>query len=112
MEVYTDSEIIFMMPLSKQDKFFVSEFQEEEMSVATTDMTGSVMAGPAETEARADRDKDGFLIPLSHQSENMGKVKRQYKVLAGFSRNNTSSNPTIPFNWFGSVMIGNLYRSI
>ena len=43
---------------------------------------------------------------------NMGKVKRQYKVLAGFSRNNTSSNSSIPFNWFGSVMIGkSLYES-
>ena len=41
---------------------------------------------------------------------NMGKVKRQYKMLAGISRNNTSSNPTIPFNWFGSVMIGNLFK--
>ena len=39
------------------------------MSVATTDMTGSVMAGPAETEARSDRDKDGFLIPQSPRSE-------------------------------------------
>ena len=69
MEIYTDSEIIFMMPLSRQDEFFVSEFQEEEMSVATTDMTGSVMAGPAETEVRSDRDKDGFLIPQSPRSE-------------------------------------------
>ena len=69
MEVYTDSEIIFLMPLSRQEEFFVSEFQEEEMSVATTDMTGSVMAGPAETEMRTDRDKDGFLIPQSPRSE-------------------------------------------
>ena len=36
----------------------------------------------------------------------MGKVKRQYKALAGLSRGNTSSSPSIPFNWFGSVMIG------
>ena len=76
------------------------------MSVATTDMTGSVMAGPAETEARADRDNDGFLFPQSHRSGDMGKVKRQYKMLEGLSSNNTSSIPTIPFNWFRSVMIG------
>ena len=66
LEVYTDSEIIFLMPLSRQEEFFVSEFQEEEMSVATTDMTGSVMAGP---EMKTDRDKDGFLIPQSPRSE-------------------------------------------
>jgi len=38
MEMYTDSKIIFMMPLSRQDEFFVSEFQEDEMSIATTDV--------------------------------------------------------------------------
>jgi len=38
LEVYTDSSIIFMMPLSRQDEFFVSEFQEDEMSIATTDV--------------------------------------------------------------------------
>merc|ERR1712112_547097 len=38
LELYTDSNIIFLMPLSRQEEFFVSEFQEEEMSVATTDL--------------------------------------------------------------------------
>lgn len=38
LEVYTDSSIIFMMPLSRQDEFFVSEFQDDEMSIATTDV--------------------------------------------------------------------------
>ena len=59
LEVYTDSQIIFMMPLSRQEEFFVPEFQEDEMSVATTDLTGSVMV----TADDATRDKDGFLIP-------------------------------------------------
>lgn len=39
LEMYNDSSIIFMMPLSRQDEFFVSEFQEDEMSIATTDVT-------------------------------------------------------------------------
>jgi len=39
LELYTDSNIVFMMPLSRQDEFFVSEFQEDEMSIATTDVT-------------------------------------------------------------------------
>jgi len=38
LELYTDSTITFMMPLSRQEEFFVPEFQEEEMSVATTDL--------------------------------------------------------------------------
>jgi len=61
MEVYTDNSIVFLMPLSRQDDFFVSQFQEEEISVATTDLTGSVMAG----ETELIRDKDGFVMPQS-----------------------------------------------
>jgi len=38
LEMYTDSSIIFMMPLSRQDEFFVPEFQDDEMSIATTDV--------------------------------------------------------------------------
>ena len=33
------------------------------------------------------------------------KVKRHYKALAGSGRANTANNP-IPFNWFGSVIVG------
>jgi len=37
VEVYTDSQIIFMMPLSKQDEFFVPEYQEDDTeSIATS----------------------------------------------------------------------------
>ena len=68
LEVYTDSEIIFLMPLSRQEEFFVSEFQEEEISIATTDMTGSVMAGDGV------RDRDGFLIPQSPRSDEPSNV--------------------------------------
>merc|ERR1712096_602221 len=64
MEVYTDSAIIFMMPLSRQDEFFVSEFQEEEMSIATTDLESfSGMESPVL------RDDSGFVIPRSPQEE-------------------------------------------
>ena len=84
MEVYTDSSIIFMMPLSRQDEFFVSEFQEEEMSIATTDMGSfSGMESPMQRDveemsiATTDmesfsamvspvlRDNAGFVIPRS-----------------------------------------------
>jgi hypothetical protein len=40
LELYTDSNIVFSMPLSRQDEFFVPEFQEDEVSIATTDLGG------------------------------------------------------------------------
>ena len=58
LEVYTDSNIIFMMPLSRQDEFYVSEFQEEEMSIATTDMES--VSG---LESPVMKDDAGFVIP-------------------------------------------------
>ena len=58
IEVYTDQEITFLMPLSRQEDFYVSEFQEEDVSIATTDM-GSVMG---EKEASL-KDDDVFLKP-------------------------------------------------
>lgn len=58
IEVYGAEDIVFMMPLSHQEEFFVTEFQEEQESVATTDM-GSVI-----TNDKDDRtDDDLFLKP-------------------------------------------------
>ncbi|XP_023336458.1 testis-expressed protein 264 [Eurytemora carolleeae] len=58
IEVYTDSEIIFLMPLSRQEEFFIPEVMEEDISVATTDM-GSVI-GDRDT---VSKDDDLFLKP-------------------------------------------------
>jgi len=60
IEVYTDNEITFIMPLSRQEDFYVSEFQEESISVATTEM-GSVM-GDKETMAGSTRNEDDDLF--------------------------------------------------
>jgi len=60
IEVYTDNEITFIMPLSRQEDFYVSEFQEESISVATTEM-GSVM-GDKETTAGSTRNEDDDLF--------------------------------------------------
>jgi len=61
LELYTDSNIIFLMPLSRQEEFFVSEFQEEEMSVATTDLESfTSIESPV-----VRRDDAGFVIPQS-----------------------------------------------
>ena len=43
LELYSDSSIVFMMPLSRQDEFFVAEFQEDEVSIATTDRGESIL---------------------------------------------------------------------
>jgi len=56
IEIYTDRDIWFIMPLSKQEEYFVQEFQEEDVSVATTDV-GSVMGDTAM------KDEDLFLKP-------------------------------------------------
>jgi hypothetical protein len=55
IEVYQAEEIVFMMPLSHQEEFFVTEFQDEQESVATTDM-GSVITNDKD-------DDDLFLKP-------------------------------------------------
>ena len=58
IEVYTDSEIMFLMPLSRQEEFFIPEVLEEDISVATTDI-GSVV-GDRDT---VSKDDDLFLKP-------------------------------------------------
>ena len=71
MEIYTDNTIVFMMPLSRQDEFFVSEFQEEEMSVATTDLESfTSIESPAVM-----RDNAGFVIPRSPLDSVRGREK-------------------------------------
>jgi len=64
IEIYSDSKIVFMMPLSKQEEFFVAEFQDDQISVATTvvessqveeDSFGRPRTPPA-TENDTDRD--------------------------------------------------------
>jgi hypothetical protein len=39
LEIYTSRSIEFMMPLSKQEEFFVPEFSEEQVSIATTEFS-------------------------------------------------------------------------
>jgi len=71
MEIYTDNTIVFMMPLSRQDEFFVSEFQEEEMSVATTDLESfTSIESPAVM-----KDDAGFVIPRSPLDSVRGREK-------------------------------------
>jgi len=65
MEVYTDSQILFIMPLSKQDEFFVPEFQEEDtVSIATSAVSLAGVEGD-DTESSVSRlDRDGSEIEV------------------------------------------------
>ena len=74
IEVYGADEIIFMMPLSHQEEFFVAEFQEEQESLATTDM-GSVMT---ENKDDALTDDDLFLKPRT--PVRVSRTNRQHSV--------------------------------
>jgi len=39
IEIYTSKSIEFIMPLSKQEEYFVPEFCEEQVSIATTEFS-------------------------------------------------------------------------
>nr|ACO12595.1 Testis-expressed sequence 264 protein precursor [Lepeophtheirus salmonis] len=52
IEIYSD-EIKFVMPLSRQDEFFVPEFSEEELSIATSEVSSF-----ADSSAQYQRDAD------------------------------------------------------
>ncbi|XP_059086567.1 testis-expressed protein 264-like isoform X2 [Tigriopus californicus] len=88
VEVYDGDQINFMMPLSRQEEFFVPEFSEEEVSIATTEASSATQAGLSRssrvktasnssrkvmtslmedevTVAETEVDEDGFLKPIS-----------------------------------------------
>jgi len=42
IEIYADQEIVFIMPLSRQEEFFVPAFQDDQISVVTTDVESTL----------------------------------------------------------------------
>merc|ERR1719246_427214 len=90
IEIYGNGDIVFMMPLSQQDEFYVREFQEEEVSIATTDM-GSVYNDNTDNESRDSktphmeerprRDSSGFAIPFTPKKAS-GPVPEASKSLS------------------------------
>jgi len=73
IEVYTDNLIVFLMPLSRQEEFFVPEFAEDDVSIATTDI-GSV-AG--ERDANVLKDEDLFLKPRTPVRINRPRLSKE-----------------------------------
>jgi len=92
IEVYQSEDIIFMMPLSHQEEFFVTEFQEEQESVATTDM-GSVLTN--------DKDDDDLFL----------KPKTPVRV-SRTSRRSVESSLTEAVNSLNNVQANNDSRSV
>lgn len=66
LELYTDSSIVFMMPLSRQDEFFVQEFQEDDVSVATD---VSAATDPGEVSEKAEVAVDGGEMEAQDSSD-------------------------------------------
>jgi len=75
IEVYADSEIVFIMPLSRQEEFFVPEFQDDEVSVATTDV-GSVV-GERDFSLK---DEDLFLKPRTPVRSNRPQPRTPVRI--------------------------------
>ena len=52
LEIYSATKIKFMMPLSKQEDFFVPEFCEEQVSIATTEFSNHPDQAAADEELK------------------------------------------------------------
>lgn len=52
MEIYTSNNIEFVMPLSKQEEFFVPEFCDEQISIATTEFSNHPDQAAADEELK------------------------------------------------------------
>lgn len=57
LEIYTSSTIEFIMPLSKQEDFFVPEFCDEQVSIATTEFSNHPDQAAADEELKNEDDK-------------------------------------------------------
>ena len=68
LEIYTANKIKFMMPLSKQEDFFVPEFCEEQVSIATSIATTEYSNHP--DQAAADEE-------LKHKNEEIVKKSEE-----------------------------------
>ena len=63
LEFYTSSSIDFVFPLSKQDDFFVPEFQEDQVSIATTEFSNHPDHAGADEELNKNDDEKVFVKP-------------------------------------------------
>ena len=67
LEIYAANKIKFIMPLSKQEEFFVPEFCEEQVSIATTEFSNHPADDQAlnEDDFKKIKDEDGFIKPTA-----------------------------------------------
>lgn len=65
MEIYTSDKIEFVMPLSKQEEFFVPEFCDEQISIATTEFSNHPDQAAADEELKNKSDNAIFVKPAT-----------------------------------------------
>lgn len=63
LEIYTSSSIEFIMPLSKQEEFFVPEFQEDQVSIATTEFSNHPDHASVDEDLKKKVDEKVFVKP-------------------------------------------------
>ena len=69
LEIYSSNKIKFMMPLSKQEDFYVPEFCEETVSIATTEFSNHPDQAAADEELKNNKkvaeENDVFVKPAT-----------------------------------------------
>ena len=63
IEIYTSKSIEFIMPLSKQEEYFVPEFCEEQVSIATTEFSNHPDQEPEDDQKSIKDDDKVFARP-------------------------------------------------
>ena len=80
LELYSDSSIVFMLPLSRQDEFFVAEFQEDEVSIATTDRGESILEKTTDCNER-ERESTAFSTGSDESHQDSGEMEELEEIL-------------------------------
>ena len=102
LELYSDSSIVFMMPLSRQDEFFVAEFQEDEVSIATTDMGESILektTDSKEQEGRSTASSTGSTVsnPEDGEVEEVGiEEKGEIRIEEVLAKTDSEGSEPLP----------------
>ena len=80
LELYSDSSIVFMLPLSRQDEFFVAEFQEDEVSIATTDRGESILEKTTDCNER-ERESTASSTGSDESHQDSGEMEEVEEIL-------------------------------
>ena len=86
IEIYTSKSIEFIMPLSKQEEYFVPEFCEEQVSIATTEFSNHPdQADETEDEQKSIKDDDKVFARPSIPPQQAQSIKDGTLILSELS---------------------------